>query len=657
MNLSLAAEQITRNRQGLAKIFLWSFVISLVITPTFIYIFSLWQGRLADERITLLGFGIWWTISVILFLCFYFWRRFKPTELKIPKYKKHKIFYWALGVFVVAVGIHFLLYRYIPEFDSYSYIKSISQLIKHGEFLQREFRFLFFAFSWTLLFLSKTPLYWIFKILLPLCFSFLLIVFYQISRSLLQDKFYQLFATLSFLYFPIFFLEMFISRPQSIFMISLPIVLYLAVNLLRNKEKNGIFCWLLLLAVSILGFMMHESFIFLFAFVLIGLIFYLWPQIKKFPARTVLIVFLVLLGAYPWLRDSGFLDQLVKLISPFLKIFKHPQFDLWFLDGYINIDGNYVSWPGWSWFQYYGYNLGFVLPIFLVIIPIKKIKINWNFKNNWLYLVSFFTFFLVAEVFPRIGLAFLPDRAWLFASLSLAFLIPLFLKGVSKAFPKKILYWGLSLLLLASLCISWSITYIKQGMTTYQEFQAAQFIKENLPVDAAIITQRANGPMINYFANRLIVKPSDKFFMQNDLNSDLEFLRQLPEYISHKKAYSSQKKSLEQRLRNHLEEVFSVTPNSQDKMRELLNTYKKYQKIEKKLKIVEKEQLDKERPIYIVYSFDKFKSIYKIRKWWMDMSFYGADLSKFENPRYFEKVFDNEAVKIWRYKPLDFRSR
>ena len=652
LNLALTLEQITRNRQKTAKIFLWSFLFSLTLTPAFIYIFSSWQGRLADEKITLLGFGVWWFLSFVLFLGFYFWKKFKPTDLKIPSYKKHKVFWWALGIFFTTTGIHFLLYHYIPEVDPYYYLIKIQDLVDRGEFLEEEPRFLFHVFSYSFLFLTKISLYWLFKIFLPLLAVSLVVVFYQISQSLLKTKLLQLLATLSFMLFPVLILEILIPRPQSLFLVALSIVLYLATNLLKSKRIKDIYWFLLLLAVSFLGIKIHQFFIFSVLFVLLSLIVFLWPQIKKHPLETFLIVLFVLIGFYPWSRDLGVIEQAGDLLKPFWRTILHPKLDLWFIDNYINIDGNRMGWPGYTWIYYYGYNLGIVLPILALVVIVKKIKIDWDLKNNWLYLVSFLVFFSIAEFFPRLGLAFLPDRAWLFASLSLVFFIPILLKNISKAFPKKFLSWGVVFLLLISFLVSWGITYTKQGWATSREYEAAQFIKENLPKDAAILTQGGNFPMVAYFSERLFAKPPEKFFLEYNLEYDLNFLESLPEYISRKAHYLSEKESLEATMRGNLNEIILAPPNAyNDGTEKLLKNYKKYQKIKNEIFIVEKEQLDRKRPIYILYSRDKFTYLYGQREWWKKVNFYGANLKKFDqNPEYFEKIYDKNKVIIWKVK-------
>ncbi len=650
LNLALILEQITRNRQKTAKIFLWSFLFSLTLTPTFIYIFSLWQGRLADEKITLLGFGVWWLFSFVLFFGFYIWRKFKPTDLKIPPYKKHKVFWWALGIFFTIMGIHFLLYHYIPEVDPYHYLIKIQDLIDRGEFLEKEPRFLFHVFSYSFSFLTKISLYWLFKIFLPLLAGSLVVVFYQISQPLLKTKLLQLLANLGFMLFPVIILEILIFRPQSLFLISLPIVLYLATNLLKSKGVKDIYWFLLLLAVSFLGIKIHQFFIFPVLFVLLSLIVFLWPQIKKHPLETFLIVLFALIGFYPWLRDLGIIKQVGNLLKPFWRIMLHPKLDLWFINNYINIDGNRMGWPGYTWIYYYGYNLGIVLPILALTVIIKKVKIDWDLKNNWLYLVSFLAFFLIAEFFPRIGLVFLPDRAWLFASLSLAFFIPILLKNISKAFPEKILSWGVIFLLLISFLVSWGITYAKQGWTTQKEYEAVQFIKKNLPKEAVIVTQSGNSPMVSYFSERLFAKPPEKFFKKNNIEEDLNLLESLPEYISQKKYYLSERESLEATLREDLNQIVLIPPNSDnDEMKKLSRTYKKYQKTKKIISVIEEERLDEKRPIYILYSQDKFTCLYGQREWWKKINFYGANLKKFDqNPEYFEKVYDKNKVIIWK---------
>jgi len=649
LNLSLLFEQITAQRQGVAKIIFWSFLATCIITPKIIYSISSWQNNLGVESKTMIIFFAWWLLTFLLFVISYFIKHFEPTEFVWSKIKNHRIFWWAILIWALFLVGNFLLYRFMPGADTYKYVLRIETGMQ-THLINETSRALFYVFSWMLFFLSRIPIYFIYKAILPSLSIIFILLFYQYAKQISQNKFVLLFSTLGIVTFPIIIMELLMSRPQLIFLLTFPIVLFLATDLLKNRKPQNLLWSLYLLTIVFVGIRVHQFFIILSAIVLIGFLVFYWPVIKKYPWPSILII--ILLGYYFYSLLIKF--NLIKFINPFLNAILHPQFKLWFINNYTNIDGYQMGWPGYTFIYYYGYNIGIALVALLILIVVKKVKIALDFRNTWLYFLSFFIFFSIAEIFPRLGLNYLPDRAWLLASLSLLFFLPLLLEKFINNFNFKFTLPFLIGLLIISVAVSWYITYAKQGRITENEFKVSQYIQDNLPQDAAIISQSSNGVMIRHFAKRIIVVPPTRdFFNDKWSGKELLFINDLPDYLSKESYYLKQKKNLEQIIKEIENKIVNAKTYGEinDLTKKLVRSAQKLRKINQSLAEIKEKNLKRIRPVYILYSKDQFSTMSGQRSWWKDKNFYNANLDKFnEHPEYFRKIYDQDGIYVWEVR-------
>jgi len=648
-NLTLSLEQLTAIRQGMGKIILWSFLTSVTLNLKIVYLLSYWQGFLAKEEKTLILFFLWWLVSLTIFSVCYFFKKFAPTDFSLNNLKKHKVFWFSLLFWFLFLTINFLLYRFLPGADPYKYILRVSEAIQTGAIVESS-RSLFYAFSWDLLFLSKIPLYFLYKIIIPLFSAIILLVFYLYSSKINRDKHLLLFSTLNIVTFPVVAMEILMSRPQSIFLFVLPISLFLAIYLLKNKQINSFFWLFYLLLLILVGIRIHQFFLILLGILLIIVIVFYFRKIKENPWVALVLTAFSLPYFYRLLLEFNF----ISFMEPFWQIIIHPHFKLWFINNYTNIDGYQMGWPGYSFLLYYGYNLGLVLPILIILNLIKKIKFNFSLKDYWVYLLFFFIFFAVAEVFPRLGLNYLPDRAWLLAAFGLMFFIPPLINRSVNVFGKRIILIILTFLFLFSFGINFYLTYSKQGRITENEYKASQYMKNNLPEDAAVISQANNGVIIKHFANKVLVVPPDSsFFGQNWTGEELVFIDNLPDYISKKTYYLQRKEVVEKQISETQRQLLVGKTYAQiEQLSDQLTAQaQRLRKIRASLIQIINEHLDRERPVYVLYSNDQFNTLSGQRQWWREKNFYGADLEKFNNhPEYFKKIYDKDGIYIWEVK-------
>lgn len=621
LNLALALEQITI-KMGRAKLALWSFLFSLILTPAFIFYLPMGSEKIAQERETLLSFFLLTFISLSLFLLAYLWKKGEISPVKIPSFRKHSAFWIAAAIFILILGAHFLIYPFIPEADGYGYLAATENSIKIGTYAVFDARVIFLTFSTLLFHLTKIPLFLIYKIIFPLFGIFTWLVFFKISRNLFREKWKVILGSLAPLFFPIFSLDLLIPRPQIVFTLVFPIYLYLLDGLRKVSFQKSWPSHLALLLLAGFGILFHQSFFFLIGihFLATAICFRKSFKLRSFSAYFFLgTAFIAVFSLARIPIFSSYLDNLWSLIK---NNFSPADFRWWFLDDYTDTYGEKMGWPGISFLYYYGYNLGFIFPILIFFAFIKKIKIS--LKENYVYILGFLPFFFFAEITPRFGLAYVPNRMWLFVSLTLAFFIPsLFRQLENKMTDKKLKYISL-ILVSGTLLLNWGLTLEKQGWINMAEFRTAEFIRESTEKNAMFIAPGGSHLAIGYFGKRLAVAPADEFYLQNIPEKDRLILDNLTTVLRYRPVVNN-------KIIDHIPSLMKYVYSGSALAPDLTHS-------------------EKQPPIYVFYSQNKFAGIKGNRPWWREMNFFGADLAKFNDAEMYEKVYDKEGVRVWKYR-------
>lgn len=668
INLALCFEQLSRRQLGLTKVLLAGSIISLIIFPTFLLFFTKTSGQLGHELTVLAALGVWWVSSLAFLRITHSLNRFSPTRLYVPSLRKHSMFWAALAVFVTVMIVHFVLYPFLPEADGYSYVIKIDHLIQDHTLPYGEGRPMFLIIGWALGHITRIPTYWLFKIGLPLLNTLLLGIFYSLSRSLTSSKLGQFGGSLALLFFPVLIEEMLITRAQSIFFFVFAVILFLLYDLSHEQRPRNTYWYCLFLLISMIGLKVHEMFIFIALITMVGLIINLWPTCRRYPIESLFFATYVIVSAIPWLKQTALIDRVSAIAQPFTQTLLHPHYNWWFIQNYVNVDGAQVGWPHFTWIYYYLYNLGVVLPIMMVMLTYKRTPFAHLLKRYWMIWLTGGLFLLVAEVFPRLGLAYLPDRAWIFVSLSLAFFIPLLLSSIETAWGNiaiakarfhHLLYGAIAL----SVVMGWTVSWAKQGRVTRNELKAAQFISANTPPNAIFITQDGNNPLITYFAHRTMIAPRPAFFTENSADfhpylytpvaSDSDVVPIIPSpqtLLERQTAAQALLKTVFNRLliepdvlkRNQLFDQLTGARGQYESA-----TYQ----LEHPTDPATQTALHPTQPYYVMYSTDKFHSIYSQRAWWRDTNGYNANIGKFDTSSLYHKIYDARGITIWRYEP------
>jgi hypothetical protein len=185
----------------------------------------------------------------------------------------------------------------------------------------------------------------------------------------------------------------------------------------------------------------------------------------------------------------------------------HLGFRWWFLDHYVSA-GAQLGWPGLSFLIYYAFSAAWLVFLTLIggVVLLKKQSIRFSIIA--IPAIGLLAYFLIAEILPRFGVYFLPDRAmneaYFFAVVTLIVLLTEYgLPKVSSLWAKT----GLGLMALAAVTggigVPMLLAFREGGLVSRREADLISFINTKLPSEAVVISsQRYNNTMIMMYAER-----------------------------------------------------------------------------------------------------------------------------------------------------------
>jgi hypothetical protein len=594
-------------------IFFFFFFVPFFYTTTKLHITSLQSSNIL---LSLIG---------IIFIC-YLYPFFKKPErdeaLKVDHFhikKETLLLFAALLLFATLHLIYFYFYQFLPEWDGYTDILSIEKNLETATF-QQSYR-AFFQASASILssLLVITPYNLFLYFFIPLQITPLLVLYRLFQRYTFSHTLWQAILYISFISIPVVAMEIGMVRPQNILIIFVPIIFYLL--LVWEKEKDHLFL-LLLLLILISGLRYHEFF--WFFLIATPALFSLHLYEKRAFLKKPLILILVTLGTILFLTFLFLASNTLRTFAMkvLLDVSDITHWRWWFLNNYNNSAqaNTEVGWSGLiGTIQYYGYYLSPIIAalVFFLATQWKKLtSSHYLSQKSTLYFGALLCIWITfAEILPRLNSPFIPERYWLFFCLTLFFFFTSFLLHHKEIALDKTLLIILLLACFFGISASVYIAYTKKSLTTKEEYQAALWIKNTLPKDAIIISQPGNGPLIRNFANKEIFIPKEDFFLAERYISPGE--KMAPERLS------------------RMIESLEKQPSLQNK----------YTIVQIKRVVAEQEKFSK-RPLYILYSNQKFSTIYSKRGWYLNQNFYQARLEKFD--AHLERVYDQNGIILWK---------
>jgi hypothetical protein len=397
------------------------------------------------------------------------------------------------------------------------------------------------------------------------------------------------------------------------------------------RQTKDWFFWITALGIAGLSYAFHEFS--LFAIIACFAILLPWyiGQLKKNLKQTLLLTVGCIIVLLPYLQPILTVGVIPRIISGVSNLFSNPYFELWFIDSYVNIDGNNLGWPGLSAALYYGYNVGMAVPLILILGFKVFSKTSQSLKSASLaFLVAPLLF---AEIFPRFGITFLPDRAWLYLSISLVFLAVAYLPQTIKRWQKVLLLTALCLSILVSL----ALTHLKQGWITTEELTAARWIATNTPTNSYLYTQVGS------------IDPLAVYTKRQTLNANQIFADS--RYTSPIENFQIKQTKLTTDLNSATQALQTATETPEVSVDQVKSLQSNYLQVRKNLTdFIEKESIDPNAPVYIVYSSSKFDSLYGKRGWWKQINNHDADLSFLQDSSLFEVVYQVNGTIVWRVR-------
>ncbi|MFZ1720411.1 MAG: hypothetical protein WAU28_03610, partial [Candidatus Moraniibacteriota bacterium] len=563
--------------------------------------------------------------------------------------KRNRLLLAALTTFAIIHLINYHFYRFIPEWDGYADLINIEKgLENHG--VAQEYRGFFYTSIGVLSTFSGIQPYTIFTVVFIGLQTSLLLVLSRIIQILsIQKKLIETFVYLLALSVPVINMEVDMTRPQNVVIIFLPILIYFIFCFL--KERRPTF-FILAAIIAIGGLNYHEFFIFpLLTYALWIASSFFRKALSKKESResriiaTLILTCIVLVGILAT-QKIGTAQGVIAIIGSILRdISDTSSWRLWFIGSYSSSGVDFqMGWPGLiGAMKYYAYYLSPALALSVAMLIAALTEKKSLLKNDILIrtiLPLLIVFFVFAEILPRLNHVYLPERFWLLMDILLILAsIPLLRHAIEKFRNRSrtTILAFISLLCAIGIAGSFYVAIGKKALTSEIEYRAAMWIRKNTSGSSSFITQAANGPMIDFFAKRTTIPVDPEYFLSEQI------LEQNPETeIDHLNRYVDKRtleiNSIVNRYTANRISFFEFADKIEEQKALLKKTENEIRALEKLI----------DQPRYVIYSFDKFDTIYRERKWWMRGNAYGANLEKFN--RTYPLVYQNGGVYIWKVR-------
>ncbi|MCE9642714.1 MAG: hypothetical protein K8Q97_00155 [Candidatus Andersenbacteria bacterium] len=425
-----------------------------------------------------------------------------------------------LGVIILFIGFIWILthaYYPLPDFDPYYWLgkyQGFMNTYRAGNLVIGNRPGFFSIYSFFIL-LAHIDSYALFKYALPQMFAMSVFPLWMIAKTV-SGRLYKVAIVLSPLWAASTILYATTSMPQMIFILSS----IFAISFLAYSRitKDTFFLWaaLCMFGGSIL---MYELSIFPLIIAIGCLLFFKRHSIglyaKKNSIITTLLALLILSNLhFAQHQITFFLYWIFRIINQILAAQPNLRFPAY----YINVDKNAVGWSGaLGVTQYYAYYVGSAVIVTLGLIVYFSIKKNRrdkliaeikNHVETQIALGIFLAFFCISEILPRaIGLALLPERAWIFGGIACTYFAILAL-----AYSKQRIANLLAVALIASAVVSGTAALYVNNQKKYliprYQLTSASWVQTNLPSNRLMISDE-NSDLLQFFSssNTAIISP------------------------------------------------------------------------------------------------------------------------------------------------------
>lgn len=430
---------------------------------------------------------------------------------------------WTLFLGLATILATVFLYEFLPDKDPFKWYVRLTQYFESTDLSNFSYRPLFYSVSFLFVNLSGMDTFIFLKYVIPILFASVFFPIWMVARKT-NDRRKQFLILLAPFLVPNAILYSMMGIPQTFFMI---LLYYFVFFLLYSYLKGGRFCYYTAGIIALSCALYHEAGTIIIAIWIIATLAYDWRKIisNKKDFLFLLIIFvsnLSLIKSY-----AMFIMRWAKEITV---SFLHPRFNYTFPLEYVTVDGieagsKTIIGVAKTYLGYAGpaIALSFLAVFYLLVrkkIEIKRYRIILK-KSRELQILfaGFLIFFTIAEILPRFpGIAMLPDRAWIYASIFFPLFFLLFAVEVpERPMSKKIYYTYITCILLS---VGGAIhgNYLKKDLITKGQIQSAEWIKRELPQNRIIVSDEKD-QLLRYFSQSKIFDV-DKGFFHNEENLD-----------------------------------------------------------------------------------------------------------------------------------------
>lgn len=478
------------------------------------------------EYVILRRISFWYPLANILFfligagvLLFLKKTSFPQFSLSSRPIVKHPVF------IVLLVGTAFTLfqifsYRALPDLDPYKWLFKYTYQFANSQLDYSE-RPLFGSFVFIGTTLSGLNIFIFFKYIFPFIFFTSLFPAWMIARFFNEAKKQWLFLLFLFAS-PVVILYSQTSIPQTIL---ITISYFFVFLLLYSQIKKDDFFFYLSGISIFLAFFFHQAAFIVFAVWTLIAIIAKRKELFSDKKTSFLILLLLATNLSRFKTVFNFGYSWISTIIAFVA--RGKNFNFLYPAQYTNIDTSQMGWGSFAGVvKFYSFYMGpvlgglFILLLLMLIFSpaFRSFFAKNNLKNfpSLIILLSFLSFFTIAEIFPRfLNVSLLPDRAWIFCGIfSVIFLFIIF------DFIKKIPFWSMAvftMLFLAVISGAIYVNYSKNYLITSGQWKSAEWIKKNLPENRVFLSYGYKN-LLPVHADSAVIKISPEIYCKENIS-------------------------------------------------------------------------------------------------------------------------------------------
>ncbi len=417
-----------------------------------------------------------------------------------------------LLLFLLILTVIVLLNPYAQNADGY--LDFLRESIMQGKNILRE-RQLFVALIAFLHHELGINYVWLYRVFFVVLFWISTFFLFDYARQRLKHPMYQLTAYLSLVGAAVILTEVNIIRPQVVVIsFTLPILLFI----MRSIEERDWVWSVIALWFSAVAFGAHDLGLILALLAGVGIIYNLFLLTiieKKITWKHYVLFVLVVLPYLKILPLGPYFSYTFNLIRFAVRLFDGVHWEWWFIDNYQTVDGTNLGWPGLQAAYYYLYN-GILLFGTVVVGAL------WSWRHQrriqpviWIPFLYATIFFIFAEILPRMGFFFFPNRAWVHLMMALPLLVVVFLVTYEQWRPTPTRFIKL---LLSGVIVSGMMGAIYVGINNVsvvfpQELAGMHYLRVETPPNSVILSSQYNETLVETYGQRsyLQIEPRQKF--------------------------------------------------------------------------------------------------------------------------------------------------